>query len=39
MRGEWCYFERAFSPELCNYILEKGLQLPVQDATYEKMAF
>ena len=33
MRGEWCYFERAFSPELCNYILEKGLQLPVQDAT------
>lgn len=33
MRGEWCYFKDAFTPETCNYILEKGLQLPVQDAT------
>jgi len=33
MRGEWCYYKNAFSPEFCNSILENGLKLPVQDAT------
>lgn len=32
MRGEWCYFKEAFSPEECNRILQLGLQLPVQEA-------
>jgi PKHD-type hydroxylase len=33
MRGEWCYFSSAFTPEQCDYIIEKGLELPVQDGT------
>lgn len=33
MKGEWCYFKNAFSEDVCNYILEKALLLPVHDAT------
>jgi len=33
MRGEWCYFKEAFSPEECDYILETGLKIPAEKAT------
>lgn len=33
MKGEWCYFKSYFSPEVCDKILELGLQLPKQSAT------
>jgi len=32
MKGEWCYFKEYFTPEICDKILELGLNLPVQDA-------
>lgn len=32
MKGEWCYYKKYFSPELCKKILDSGLKLPVQDA-------
>jgi len=32
MRGEWCYFNQYFSPDVCNKILEMGLKIPAEDA-------
>lgn len=32
MKGEWCYFRKHFSPEMCQKILELGLKVPGQDA-------
>ena len=31
MKGEWCFFESQISNEMCDRILEEGLQLPSQD--------
>ena len=33
MKGEWCFFEKGFSAQECDIILEEGLKLPAQDAT------
>lgn len=33
MKGEWVYFKKYFSDEICDYILEKGLQIEAVDAT------
>lgn len=33
MKGEWCYFTNYFSREVCEQILNLGLQLPSQSAT------
>lgn len=32
MCGEWCYYNKYFTPTQCAKILEEGLKLPVQDA-------
>jgi len=32
MKGEWCYYKQAFTPEECDLILKLGLQLPQNDA-------
>jgi PKHD-type hydroxylase len=32
MKGEWCYFGKHFSVEMCEKILELGLKIPSQDA-------
>lgn len=32
MKGEWCYYRQAFTPEECDLILKLGLQLPQDDA-------
>ena len=32
MKGEWCYYKQAFTPEECDLILKLGLQLPQDDA-------
>ena len=31
MRGEWCYFSSAFTPEQCDDIIEKWLSRIVQE--------
>jgi len=33
MKGEWCYFSKHFSVEMCEKILELGLKTPSQDAS------
>lgn len=32
MIGEWCYFQRGFTSDECDKILELGLKLPAKDA-------
>ena len=32
MRGEWCYFKEFFTKTQCELILNRGLNLPPQDA-------
>ena len=32
MKGDWCYWNRYFSKEQCEFILEQGLKIPPQDA-------
>lgn len=33
MKSEWCCIKNAFDPDICDYILELGQSLPVQDST------